>query len=393
MTDDDHALIARALRAAATAQSGAATRPGQLRSRLEAELGPVPARRLAAQVHQLVAAAEEHVPAMLTDLAPLTAQSVDRIASDLATTRGWAFATAQRATMLWAGALGLFDRAQARSDDSVPAHDSTPGPAVPTQPAYRHEAAGPPAFQAMTDSLPSNARTAPAPGDRDRVAAAPAAQAFPPPAPIAAAFPPPPANFVAPAAVGATPSSAWPAPRAQEWPPLAHAQAVGPPALPATGGRAAFPASKRKLLATAYPVASEPLAVVTGFRGLPVRIMAVLAVAAAALGSWLILVDLVAPNVRSIVAGGSVAFVWMLRARTTKGLLLFEPGGVRFCPYGKDWTKLAPKDTIGSRWTDVRVRRGPLPGIVLGNRTVTLMRLPSALAQAVTARSASAHDG
>ncbi|MEO7630300.1 MAG: hypothetical protein ABIS44_03040 [Mycobacteriales bacterium] len=137
----------------------------------------------------------------------------------------------------------------------------------------------------------------------------------------------------------------------------------------------------------------EPLAVVTGFRGLPVRIMAILAVAAAIFASTFVIFDLVAPTVRGIISGGAVAFVWMLRARTTKGLLLFERGGVRFCPYRADWTKLAPQDTIGSPWTDVRIRRGLLPGIVLGNRTVTLMRLPSTLAQAVALRSRSATDG
>ena len=127
----DDAVLGRALRAAATAGPGAASRPGQLRSRLEAELGPEQALRLRAPLHQVVGAAEEHVPATLSSLAPLSDLKVDRVAADLAAARGWTFPVAHRAAVLWAAALGLLDASapdslEAVSDPSRPALAPTP---------------------------------------------------------------------------------------------------------------------------------------------------------------------------------------------------------------------------------------------------------------------------
>ena len=108
---DDVDPLLRALRSAVSAASGAAARPGQLRSRLEAELGTDDAARFRGPLHQLVAAAEEHVPATLSNQAPLTREAIERVATDLARTRGWTIDAARRTTALWAAALGLADAA------------------------------------------------------------------------------------------------------------------------------------------------------------------------------------------------------------------------------------------------------------------------------------------
>lgn len=97
---------AAALSAVVSVGPDVVTRPGQLRSRLVAELGDA-ATEARALVHQVVAAAEENLPGALTTMAPLTAQSLQRLSEELATARGWTLVVSERATRVWATALGF----------------------------------------------------------------------------------------------------------------------------------------------------------------------------------------------------------------------------------------------------------------------------------------------
>jgi len=102
------AAVADALRRVLDADPSAGSRPGQLRAELTARLGQLaPAHR--PQIHQVVAAAEDNLPATLTRVAPLTAQSLLRLSEELAAGRGWTLATAERAIATWATALGFGD--------------------------------------------------------------------------------------------------------------------------------------------------------------------------------------------------------------------------------------------------------------------------------------------
>ena len=102
----DVGVVVNALRAAVTSSAGVATRPGLLRVRLEAALGPEDERYMSV-AHQVVAAAEENLPSLLAGLAPMTTESVDRVTAQLASTRGWSELTALRTVLIWADALGL----------------------------------------------------------------------------------------------------------------------------------------------------------------------------------------------------------------------------------------------------------------------------------------------
>ena len=116
---DDFRTMLAALRAAM--ETPGADRPGRLRSRLDAALGPEDSTRLRRLVHQVVAAAEENLPHDLRRIAPLTPQSLHRLSQDLADARGWTPDAARRTTQLWASALGFADLA----DSSWPRE---PGP-------------------------------------------------------------------------------------------------------------------------------------------------------------------------------------------------------------------------------------------------------------------------
>lgn len=117
-----------------------AGRPGQLRLRMEAALGPDEAQRLRRLVHQVVGAAEENLPANLRRIAPLTQESLQRLSGELATSRGWSQEAAQRTTQIWAAALG-FEELAASSWPREPA-PARPAPVEPTPVAF--EATAPP---------------------------------------------------------------------------------------------------------------------------------------------------------------------------------------------------------------------------------------------------------
>ena len=106
---DDFRTMLAALRTAM--ETPGADRPGRLRGRLDAVLGPEDSTRLRRLVHQVVAAAEENLPHDLRRIAPLTPQSLHRLSQDLADARGWTPDAARRTTQLWASALGFADLA------------------------------------------------------------------------------------------------------------------------------------------------------------------------------------------------------------------------------------------------------------------------------------------
>jgi len=117
-----------------------AGRPGQLRLRMESALGAEEAARLRRLIHQVVGAAEENLPANLRRIAPLTQESLQRLSGELASSRGWSQEAAQRATQIWAAALG-FEELAATSWPREPA-PARPAPAEPTPVSF--EATAPP---------------------------------------------------------------------------------------------------------------------------------------------------------------------------------------------------------------------------------------------------------
>lgn len=116
----DRALVVRALSSVVSTNSGSARQPGRLREKVESALPEQERTRLAPVLHQLVAAAEEQVPAILTSLAPTTEESRARVAADLASARGWRPDIAERAVGLWSDALGLSEGGSTSQPSSGP---------------------------------------------------------------------------------------------------------------------------------------------------------------------------------------------------------------------------------------------------------------------------------
>ncbi|HSV38392.1 MAG TPA: hypothetical protein VLI04_06480 [Nocardioidaceae bacterium] len=139
MSEDFTTMVAT-LRAALESPSDAG-RPGQLRLRMEAALGAEEAQRLRRLVHQVVGAAEENLPANLRRIAPLTSESLQRLSGELATSRGWSQEAAQRATQIWAAAMG-FEELAASSWPREPVPER-PAPAEPVTPVLVEETTPP----------------------------------------------------------------------------------------------------------------------------------------------------------------------------------------------------------------------------------------------------------
>jgi hypothetical protein len=133
---EDFRTMLAALRVA-VATPADAERPGRLRQRLDEALGPEDSVRLRRLAHQVVAASEENLPHDLRRITPLTTQSLQRLSEDLAAARGWSPEAAQRATQLWASALGFADLASSswpRDGSSAPPPappSAFPPPAAP----------------------------------------------------------------------------------------------------------------------------------------------------------------------------------------------------------------------------------------------------------------------
>jgi hypothetical protein len=173
---EDFRTMLAALRLA-VATPADADRPGRLRQRLDEALGPEDSVRLRRLAHQVVAASEENLPHDLRRITPLTTQSLQRLSEDLAAARGWSPEAAQRATQLWASALGFADLAAS----SWPRDGSPPPPPRPTLP--------PASPLPLSATLLPEARPAATP----RPAQPPGPGARPPGA--APAWPPVPKNF------------------------------------------------------------------------------------------------------------------------------------------------------------------------------------------------------
>lgn len=123
----DRQILVRALSTVVATSSGVARRPGELRERLAEAVPEQDRARLAPVLHQLAAAADEHVPAALTAVAPLSERGLERASVDLAGARGWRAEVAARAVSIWAEALGLGER----SDSSQPRSFDAPAEVVP----------------------------------------------------------------------------------------------------------------------------------------------------------------------------------------------------------------------------------------------------------------------
>lgn len=167
-----------ALRSALTPDPTAVGRPGQLRQKIEAQLGADDAARLRPLVHQVVAAAEENLPGYLTRIMPLTAQSLQKLSGELATARGWNDATARRVTQIWAHALGFSGVAEGWPSGS-PAPTAAEGlTALPVDPALVSPSpvvAAPPSPSSAPQvapqvALPATPQATPWPTPRGRLA-------------------------------------------------------------------------------------------------------------------------------------------------------------------------------------------------------------------------------
>jgi hypothetical protein len=152
---EDFRTMLAAMRVA-VATPADADRPGRLRQRLEEALGPEDSVRMRRLVHQVVAASEENIPHDLRRITPLTTQSLQRLSQDLAAARGWSPEAAQRATQLWASALGFADLASSSwprgpvpPPPSPPAVSGGPVPLAPTLQPDRGEPMAPAGAEPM----------------------------------------------------------------------------------------------------------------------------------------------------------------------------------------------------------------------------------------------------
>jgi hypothetical protein len=127
------------------------SQPSRLRTALRAELGP-DADRHRSQVHQLVVAAEERVPAAVVDLVG-DAQGLEELARSLAAARGWTPEVAREAVRTWATALA--DRPGARAAEGLLPTDTggVPPTVLPGAPGSTGQVR-PPSRPALRDRQP-----------------------------------------------------------------------------------------------------------------------------------------------------------------------------------------------------------------------------------------------
>jgi hypothetical protein len=151
--EHDHAVMVAALRAVLASDPEDAGRPSRLRLHLDGVLGPDEAHRLRRLVHQVVAASEDNLPVNLTRIAPLTAESLQRLSGELAQARGWTDVVSRRTTQIWATALG-FEELVASSWPREP---------VPERPAAGPVAAHPVAATSVPPAPPAPRAAATAP--------------------------------------------------------------------------------------------------------------------------------------------------------------------------------------------------------------------------------------
>jgi hypothetical protein len=153
LAESDRDLLVQGLGRALASQAAHTMRPGQLRHRLNEELGQDDAQRLRRDVHRLVAAAEENIAAHITRRLPLTSQALGRLAGDLSDRRGWTWSAASSTAEVWAAALG----SPVRAEEPDPLRDSSSArpPAAPL-PLVTEETALPPDTSGPSGPDPEN---------------------------------------------------------------------------------------------------------------------------------------------------------------------------------------------------------------------------------------------
>jgi hypothetical protein len=358
----DAALLADALGSALTSASGIASRPGQLRSALVAALDAQDAVRLRGWVHQLVVGSEEHLPARLTELAPLTPQSVDRLAAELAAARGWSPASATMVSQLWASALGLgggIDRSGTAQHPSFPAD-----PPEAAGPASQESAPQHPSFPAAAATV------------------LPAEPSWPQPAR------PEPAWEEPVWAEPASPPSAWAEPAS---PPSAWAQPASPePAwVESASSPSAWPQPHKRVAALARPAdGSRPLAVGQAYGGMDVIAftVAIVGVIVAVIVALIAFFPSGAQGARAVVGVPAVAAAAFLRQRLRAGLLIATATGLQFTEFDARMRQPKPGTTVVVAWPDVTVEVGTVSRVRLGTRGIQLGPRNRALAEAVARR-------
>jgi hypothetical protein len=319
--DRDVGILADALRT--VLQNGTADpgRPGLLRSQLMTVLGPEQAQRLRSLVHQVAGAAEENLPGNLSRIAPLNGESLRRLSAELAEARGWSTAAAQRATTVWACALG-FDAVA-----TSPWSQGTEGVARPR----------------------------------------PSQQPLPPPTDVTAPPPPPDARSVhsaaqaPPSAIPAAPASRPAGPAS--WPRIPRqlrAHEVSKAGEKTYGAAQGYSGALSFALALGIVAVTLTAMAVTLWTvpGRPVRIGAVVA---------------------------AVLIMRVLVRQLQYGALVAAPSGVEFTPYHGNMRKERPEETVAAPWSDVRVQEGIVSQVHFGEHRVQLGPRNRAFATAVAA--------
>lgn len=171
---DDTSPFARALATALEGQDAAYTgHPSQLKLRLTRLLGD-DAHTYRRDLHLVVAALDENVPAELRASAPLTTADLERHAQMLAVTRGWTAEAAMTAVILWADALAL---SRGVAPGQVATGEADPANRIPASPVSPSSTDSPVAPASITSSTPEPNGTRPgrviepeATGSRSRTA-------------------------------------------------------------------------------------------------------------------------------------------------------------------------------------------------------------------------------
>lgn len=313
-----------ALRSALATDPMAATRPGQLRQKVETALGPDEAARRRPLVHQVVAAAEENLPGYLTRIMPLTAQSLRQLSDELAGARGWNDATAQRVTQIWAHALG---------------------------------------FSGVADDWPDQEPTAPPSPVVDRTA-----PRGPLPVDGATALPP--------AAVVANHVSSEPAPPLPA-PPMSAPSAAPPMSTPKEP--TPWPAPSRRLARRhSRSSGGEPaLGIVRAYAGMSLRLYIAIAVVFVAL----IILGIVLFHL--IVGVIPVLLVVFLMRRALKdGVLVATATGLEFTPYTAFGNRPKRDGVFSAPWGEVTGEDGPFAIFEMAGRRIQLGPLSRRFASA-----------
>lgn len=310
---DDPGVVAdqafeRAMLQVVSAGPGVANRGGQVRLRLSEALGDDLSGALRGRVHRAVVAAEEHVPATLMSLAPLTAAAASRVAADLAAKRGWTHAAATTTIQDWATALGVEPLAPTES-------------AAPLVPPLRR---------------------------RSPALVAPSARVGPESTPAPSAHPG---------------SEALPAPTSAP-PPGLEGPGDAPDGPDGLGRELVWPAMTPRARALVGRTGLRADAAAHAYAGLSLRLFWVLIalLTVVAVGVGLAVPGSSSGRPNGLVAGGSALIALALSTQLKRGLLLASARGLTFVPF--DRRMLAPSGPlVTAPWNEVRLDRSGSGGV------------------------------